>query len=666
MSAVTVAGGEWLVTAGDGSFAMGTSRGLRTRRYHGVLMHATQPPAVRRMLVTEASEQLNVDGNWVDLGVRAWSTGVTSPAGDGWLESFTVDAGIPTWIYRLPTGPLVRRLFMEREAGVTQVAWTWGGATSIALRVAVLSVERDAHGAMRAGPREPDFKLARGGANVVWPAGDGAPGPVTLHVRCPAARVTPGTGWWMSQFLGEEAARGYGATEDVYHAVDVDLTLRPGVPTMVALGACEPTRLDPVESESMQRERARSMASATTAMADPALRERLAVAADQFVVKRPGANATVNGTKGSIDGCTIMAGYPWFADWGRDTMLSIRGLLLLTGRVTVAERVLATWASFLHDGTLPNRLPDRPGEPMETNSADAPLLFVRAIGQLERHGGSGERLRVLLESVRQVIDSYREGLSIGVRVDPADGLVHASAEGLQLTWMDAKCGEWVVTPRRGKPIELAALWHHALGVASRLERRFGDNARAGACEGLAAGTRTGFGRFWNPRERRLADVLEGPDGDDWSMRPNQLFALAELDPPLLPKDVRSSALQAACASLLAGVAVRTLAPDDPRYIGRYEGDVRSRDAAYHNGTAWPFLLGPLAEALQGIEEAEWVRSARRSIARGLLAHLGSAGTGSVSEIVDGDAPHRARGCPMQAWSVASAMECLSDRTINPG
>ncbi len=663
---MTVADGEWLVTAGDGSFAMGTTRGLRTRRYHGVLMHATQPPAVRRMLVTEASEQVHGDGGWVDLGVRAWESGATCPTGDAWLESFSIEAGIPTWVYRLPAGPLVRRVYMEREAGVTQLTWTWGGAAPVALRVAVLSVERDAHGSMRAGARAPTFLLARGGANVVWPAGDGIERAVTLHLRCAGARVSPGTGWWMSQFLAEEAARGYGSNEDVYHAADVDLTLQPGAPTMLALGACEPARLDPVESEAMQRERARTLASALTTIQDPALREPLAVAADQFVTRRPGTATTRPNPALVSDGYTIMAGYPWFADWGRDTMLSIRGLLLLTGRVSIAERLLSTWASLLRDGTLPNRLPDRPGASVETNSADAPLLFVRAIGQLEHHGGSDERLRALMDSVRQVIDAYQDGLSIGVRTDPTDGLVHASADGLQLTWMDAKCGEWVVTPRRGKPIELAALWYRSLVVAGRLECRFGSTSRAESMTRLAAVTRLGMARFWDSRERRLADVLDGPDGNDWSMRPNQLFALAELDPELLPMDVRACALEALCHALLVGVAVRTLAPDDPRFVGRYEGDVRSRDAAYHNGTAWPFLLGPLAEALHGVTEADWVRSARRLLSRGLQSHLGRAGIGSISEIVDGDAPHTARGCPMQAWSVAAAIECLSDRTINPG
>ncbi|MDA0803352.1 MAG: glycogen debranching enzyme N-terminal domain-containing protein [Planctomycetota bacterium] len=656
---MTVRSNEWLVTAGDGSYAMGTTSGIRTRRYHGLLMHAVEPTAVRRLLVTEVTEQVGIGDAWLDLGVRRWRDGSTSPDGGGFLRSFTLEAGIPTWVYELPTGRLVRRVFMEREAPVTQVTWEWLGEFPAAVRVAVLCVERDAHGSMRAGARTPAFKLARGGANAVWPAEDAKGASITLHARSVSAQFSAGTGWWMGQFLGEEAARGYDATEDVFHVMDVSFTMPPGTRHMLAVGAVEPARLDPAEAEAFQRQRSQQLAGALHPGIQAPFRESLALAADQFIVRHGTPWSPVGGlVSRATPGRSIIAGYPWFASWGRDTMLSIRGLLLLTGRTPEAEALLLQWAGCLHDGVLPNRLPDRAGEEVEVNSADAALLFVRAIGQLENYGGRSEIMEALLPSVREVVRAYRDGLPIGVQVDPADGLVHAAADGLQLTWMDAKCGDLVVTPRRGKPIELSALWHRACIVLSRLERRLGNARLAEEATTLAAHVRGGMQRYWSAERGFLADVLDGPGGDDWSLRPNQLFALVELEPALFPPAVRARALATLTRQLLAGPAVRTLDPSDPRYRGRYEGDIHARDAAYHNGTAWPFLSALVVEAVGSIGDGA-VHVSAAALADMLLA------SGSVCEIVDGDAPHAARGCPMQAWSVAAAAEVLARRTIPP-
>lgn len=646
---------EWLVTAGDGSYAMGSVDLLRRRRYHGLLMRSVDGPSQRRMLVTEASEQVSVHGEWLDLGCREWASGAICPDGRSLPVAFTLDEGMPTWTWRIPNteGTLVRRVLMEREAPVTRVLWSWSGRMPIAFRVAILTVERDAHGAMQASERAPTFSLTRGGANLDWPA-CGAEPPARLHVRCAGASLRAGTGWWSGQRLSEEAARGYGSTEDVFHGADVEFTLPPRGSALLALGAVQPAGSDAEEAVANQRQRARSLAARAEDLGAEDVRQALAIAADQCVVTKPPPPGR------STPGVAILAGYPWFAEWGRDTMLSIRGLLLLCGRGDEAAAILRQWGAALHDGTLPNRLPDRAGEAVEHNSADAPLLFVRAIRQYSARTRDTSFVREMLPMVRQVIDGVVAGLPIGVREDPQDGLVAASWPGHQLTWMDAKCGEWVVTPRQGKPVEISALWHDALVAAAGWEASDGDPARARLLEAKAALTRRSFNRFWSDARGHCADVLDGPEGDDWSLRPNQLFALEASRTPLVDDE---RAARAACAvgdALCAGVGVRTLDTTDPRYRGRYEGPVEQRDAAYHNGTAWPFLLslldGALARSASGAHHRAAIRGALRT-------HLGEAGLGSVSEIVDGDAPHEPRGCPWQAWSVAAAVEIFSRDTM---
>lgn len=650
---------EWLVTAGDGSYAMGSVDLLRRRRYHGLLMRSVDGPSQRRMLVTEASEQISVHGEWIDLGCREWVSGAVSPDGRPLAPTFELDDGIPTWSWRVPhtDGTLVRRVLMEREAPVTRVLWSWSGPVPIAFRVAVLTVERDAHGAMRASGRTPTFSLARGGVNLDWPP-CGADPAARLHVRCDGASFTAGTGWWNGQRLAEEATRGYASTEDVFHGADVEFTLPARAHALLALGAVQPTPSHGVEAIARQRQRARALAERAVTLGTNDVRLTLAVAADQFVV------TTLPPPGRSTPGVAILAGYPWFAEWGRDTMLSLRGLLLLCGRVDEAAALLRQWAAALRDGALPNRLPDRAGEAVEHNSADAPLLFVRAIRHYSEHTMDSSFVREMLPAVRQVVDGVVAGLPIGVREDPQDGLVEASWAGHQLTWMDAKCGDWVVTPRRGKPVEISALWHDALVAASGWEAAVGDLARARLLAEKAALTRRSFDRFWNEARGHFADVLDGTEGDDWSLRPNQLFALEASPTPLVGDERASRAASTLMDALLAGAGVRTLDAGDSRYRGRYEGPVEQRDAAYHNGTAWPFLLSLLDGALARAPIRSDTGAGRRArIREALRAHLGEAGRGSISEILDGDAPHEPRGCPWQAWSVAAAVEVFSRDTM---
>ena len=379
-----------------------------------------------------------------------------------------------------------------------------------------------------------------------------------------------------------------------------------------------------------------------------ALVKQATLAADQFVVRRPLANGR--------DGWSIIAGYPWFADWSRDTMLSLDGLLLKTGRIAAARGVLETYARHLSGGALPNRFGDRHEAPDEFNSVDAPLLFIRAIGLVDdAQRNSNDRdawLKTMWPSVRSIAENYVRGMRHGIRVDPSDALVTAGELGLQLTWMDAKVNGRVITPRIGKPVEVNALWYDALRRIEAFARRVGDDSQPWTR--LAERVRVSFERYWNPLEECLYDVLDGPDGHDGSVRPNQILA-AGLEHIALPDEQVRAVVAKVARELLIPLGLRTLATSDRRYRGCYDGDLEKRDESYHQGTAWPWLISFFVRA--------WHRSGgaptmKAQIIDALATHLNDSGLGSVSEIIDADAPHEPRGCPAQAWSVAALVELL--------
>ncbi|MDA1008789.1 MAG: glycogen debranching enzyme N-terminal domain-containing protein [Planctomycetota bacterium] len=640
---------EWLVTNGTGSYAMGTVAGVRTRRYHGLLVWASDPPAHRMMLVSEVGDQVLFNGVWYDLSTRRWKDGTVSPAGFALISGFSIDDGMPTWTYTFGRDTLVRRILMEPARPVTLVIWEWNGTEPIALRSAVLLVHRDAHASMHAG-NAPTFSLARGGVDVEWTADE--PPSVRIRLRCPQATMREGSGWWHGQHLAEEEARGYEADEDVFHAADVELILAPGQVSTLAIGAVEPSGIAGLDALRRQRAAVKLKTSAAVDGAFHRAHRQLLLAADQFIVTR------VVDEIGEVP--AVIAGYPWFADWGRDTMLSLRGLFLTSGRLREAGQLLVAWASLLRDGLLPNRFPDQAENLVEFNSADAPLLFIRAIGQFQDAGGDRPTLLTLLPAIRSIIAAYRDGTHFGIRVDPSDGLVEASAEGVQLTWMDAKVGDLVVTPRRGKPIELSALWHHALIVAASIERLCGESSRAQEDLTLAQATAHGFARFWDESLGYFKDVLDGPTGDDATLRPNQLFALDHLE-GLVDERCARLAIESVRIHLLSGIGVRTLPPSHLGYCPSYTGDVHHRDRAYHNGTMWPFLAALLDRAL-GIRAMN--QDTRDALRVAFAEHLAEGGVGSVNEILDADEPHTPRGCPMQAWSVAAALELFGTGRIS--
>jgi 4-alpha-glucanotransferase len=377
--------------------------------------------------------------------------------------------------------------------------------------------------------------------------------------------------------------------------------------------------------------------------ADP-IAQQLACAADQFLVARPLPDDPA--------GRSVIAGYHWFNDWGRDTMISLPGLALATGRTGEAATILRTFARYLQDGLLPNNFPDSAGVIPGYNTVDATLWYVLAIRAYTEATGDDTLVADLLPTLGQIVEHHLHGTRYGIGVDPADGLLRAGEPGVQLTWMDAKVGDWVVTPRIGKPVEINALWYNVLMTLSGFLAATGDEQSAARYAGLAATTRDSFrARFRRPDCAHLADVVDGQDGDDWSLRPNQVFAFS-LPHPLLEGDEALAVLATVGRELLTSFGLRSLATGEPGYRGTYGGDQLQRDGAYHQGPVWSWLLGPFAEATYRLTGD---RDAACALLRPIGDHLRDAGLGSVSEIFEGDPPHVPKGCIAQAWGVAEVL-----------
>jgi 4-alpha-glucanotransferase len=656
---------EWLATSGFGDYALGAVNGLATRRYHGLLVGASTPPIGRRMLVPFIDEDVTVGSTRHALATRRWSDGAVDPDGHRRIAGFHLEDGIPTTVFEVGPARIERRVLMLRGPRAVAVLWTLADAPSPVELDARIFVEHRGH--HRLDPDAawlPEVRILHGEgarAEILLPENEHAPTPTTLFVAADGATLAAEGVWWRRHQLAEERARGYDALGSACHALTATVILAPGETRgiVIGLGDC-PGEGDPLREllaangldagGILARERARRQDLVERAGLASAPREirSLAVAADDFIVRRRRRDGS--------DGRSIIAGYPWFEDWGRDAMLALPGLLLATRRGDEAKLVLATFLDHLDAGLLPNRFPDeRAGA--EYHSADAPLLAIVAATEVARATGDHAWLAAELPRLLSIADGYLAGTRHGIGI-AKDGLVSAGERGLQLTWMDAKIGDLVVTPRAGKPIELSALW---LAATTRLARFIAAHAPAFAEEGarLAAAAQRAacaLPRYWNPSTQCFADLLDGPSGDDGAIRPNQLFLLA-LCAEHLPAAWRDDALATIQRELVVPLAVRTLARGAAEYRGRYEGDQRSRDLAYHNGTAWPFLLGLYLRALDasGSARAELLRT---ELLADLAARAHEGGIGSLPEIVDGDAPHTRRGCPMQAWSVGCVLEAL--------
>lgn len=639
---------EWLEADGLGGFASGTPGLVRTRRYHALLLASARPPTQRYVLVNglEVWAQ-TMTGRWA-LSAHRYGGGVgvvggiLHPDGNTRITSFTHEPW-PTWIFALGDGTRIRyEVVVPKGSPVVCLRWTLTeGAPTVTLRVRPLMSGRDYHSLQQENSSFVPEATTHEGVLQWSPYGGAIPGVWGVA----SGSYQPGLLWYRNFWYAEEAARGMEACEDLASPGEFVLKLEGGVPACLAFGATTPGAPEfPKEAPgfvngTFDRERERR----------GKLGNGLARAADAYLVRR-----------GS--GRTIVAGYPWFTDWGRDTFIAMRGLCLATGRVEEAKEIVLEWSRAVSEGMLPNRFPDA-GEAAEFNAADASLWFVVAAHELLATGKVGPLDRDKVhEAILGIVKGYQRGTRFGIRQD-SDGLLHAGAAGQQLTWMDAKIGDWVVTPRAGKPVELQALWVNALRIAGLIDPTFTRQAEA---------TQRVFEqRFWNPVRSGLFDVVDcedpevpgnapGPGGktyDDPRIRPNQLFAIGGLPFQVLSGDCARSIVELCERELWTPMGLRTLAPNEPGYRARYQGGPLERDGAYHQGTVWPWLAGAFIEA--------WVRvrgstrdakaEARAKFFEPLMANVSRLGLGHVCEVADGDAPHAPGGCPFQAWSVGESL-----------
>jgi predicted glycogen debranching enzyme len=634
---------EWLVTNGIGGFASGTIAGHLTRRYHGLLMAALKPPLGRTLLLAKLEETVEYDGIYPESGrlyelySNRWSNGTVEPDGYKYLDRFHLEGTTPVWTFAIANALLEKRVWMQPGDNTTYIQYKLVRATGpMTIDIRALVNYRDYHATTIMDDRSVDIEEVEKGLSLVLDE-DAIP----FYLLSDTAEILPQFDWYEDFLLSVEDYRGQRDIQDDHmKAGHIRQTLRLGE-SFVVVASTDP---DPnLDSEvALQQRNAYEMELLTRAdmtNADPAM-QQLILAADQFIVKRP--------TQKDANGRSIIAGYHWFSDWGRDTMIALPGLTLNTNRPEIAASILRTYAQFIDQGMIPNRFPEM-GEKPEYNTVDATLWYFEAVRAYYAATRDKEMLTELYPVLEDIIKWHKRGTRYNIHMDKTDGLIYAGEEGIQLTWMDAKIGNWVVTDRIGKPVEINALWYNALCAMAEFARELGEEDSQ--YDELAENTKRGFGRYWNETMGYLYDILDGPDGHDGKLRPNQLFAISLHHSPL-PETKRRSVVDACARHLLTAHGLRSLSPDDEDYIGQYGGDQLKRDGAYHQGTVWGWLIGPFVEAhLRVYKDPETAKSFLNPLIQELLDD----GVGSISEIFDGDPPFTPRGCIAQAWSVAEVL-----------
>lgn len=629
---------EWLETNGRGGFSSGTVAGANTRRYHALLLTARKPPSERLVFVNHLDEWVDVEGRSIPLSTNLYP-GAVHPDGYKSCAGFTADPW-PTWTYDCAGAVIQRELLCVQGRDLVIVRWRLLTNTNVAvtLRVRPMLSGRDYHATHHENIKL-DGAHSEGAQLVSWQPYHDLPAVQTFHSG--GYRHEPQ--WFRQVQFPVEQQRGLDHAEDWWSPGEFTYALRTGELGNLAFTSESVSQLD-IGAFVAEEEQRRANLDHAAPTGDP-LTHRLWLAAERYLSER-----------GSRQ--TVVAGYPWFTDWGRDTFISLPGLCLATGRHEIAWQVIESFAAHVSEGMVPNRFPDV-GEQPEYNTIDASLWFVHAIDRYLSYTSDSQRVRqTAWPAVKQIIDGYRQGTRYGIKMDQ-DGLITGGVPGVQLTWMDAKVGDWVVTPRHGKPVEIQALWIRALAISESFAMTFGDSAYAARCKADRAKAVGSFRqRFWYEEGGYLYDVIDGPEGNDASLRPNQLYALS-LNDGLISKEQATSLLRIVEGNLLTPVGLRTLSPNDHRYRPRYDGGVVDRDGTYHQGTVWPFLLGPFVTAWIKVhgKKAGALKQARTFL-EGIEAHLHDACLGQVSEIFDAEAPHHPRGCVAQAWSVAEPLRAL--------
>ncbi len=609
---------EWLEPDNQGGFASGTDMLARTRRYHALLLTATTPPTGRVVLVNGIEAWLETSSGRIFLSTQRYAPDTLYPDGATHITAFTHDPW-PAWTFALPDGTSLRQeIVVDPDAGETLLRWqlTAPGGGPYHLSVRPLLSGRDYHSLHRENASF-DFGATVRAGNVTWRPYAGLPAIAALT----NGAYTHAPEWYRDFLYTEERDRGLDCIEDLASPGTFTFDLAQGVAAMILrAGDGLSVRAAARAARLIETERARRTGEALTRAAGAYFADRDA-------------------------GQTLIAGFPWFTDWGRDTFIALRGLALGTGHTREAASILSEWAGTVSEGMLPNRFPDASGPP-EYNAVDASLWFIVAVHDLLATGAPVDSAR-LLGAIEAILTGYTAGTRFNIGAD-ADGLVRAGVPGVQLTWMDAKVGDRVITPRIGKPVEVQALWINALRIGAAASARWAELAER-AQSAFAA-------RFPDPATGGLLDVVDADHvagRTEAHVRPNQILAVGGLPFPVLEGDAARRMVDVVEARLLTPLGLRTLDPADPAYVGHYRGGPAQRDGAYHQGTAWPWLMGPFVQAWLRVrgETAAAKDEARRRFLPPLLAHLADAGLGHVSEVVDGDAPHTPGGCPFQAWSL---------------
>jgi predicted glycogen debranching enzyme len=634
---------EWLVTNGIGGFASGTVSGNLTRRYHGLLIAALQPPVGRTQLVAKLDEIARYDGADYDLATNRWASGAVEPKGYLHIESFRLDGTIPVWQFAFGDALLEKRIWMEHSENTTYVEYALvRSSLPAALELKVLVNYRDFHSSTHAGDWQMHVESVDRGLRVT--AFDGA---IPFFLLSDRASAEIRHEWHRDCFLPAERYRGLDDHEDHLLAGVFRIDLQQQQTVTIILSTSPNAKLDGAKAlrERLAHDRellsAWSPADPQAASLAPNWSRRLVLAADQFVVKRS--------LPDEPDGLSIIAGYHWFGDWGRDTMIALPGLTLTTGRFDIARKILLAFARYVDEGMLPNNFPDSGGRP-EYNTVDAALWYFEAVRQYFEATQDKSTLATLWPVLAQIINAHLNGTRYQIQADEADGLLYAGEPGVQLTWMDAKVGDWVVTPRIGKPVEVNALWYNALETMAALAPAAGKSGAPFAR--MAASVKKNFGKFWNEDAGCCYDVIDSFGiGNDGSLRPNQIFAVSLPKSPLT-NEQQKAVVDICARRLLTSYGLRSLAQNEHGYQPHYGGGPGERDGAYHQGTAWGWLMGPFVLAhLRVYGDRKAARTFLEPLGKQIVSH----GLGTLSEIFDAEPPFTPRGCIAQAWTVAEVL-----------
>lgn len=637
---------EWLVTNGLGGYASGTVAGQISRRYHGLLIVPTKPPLGRKLLLSNLEETVKYRGKSFQLYTRHMKTGDIHPKGFKNLKRFHLEGTIPVWTYAHANLILEKRIWMEHGSNTTYIQYFLRGATeTLILSIRALLNHRDHHAETKVSDWNPQINQIKNGIEIIpgfnFPA---------YYIFCDNASLKFSQEWITGFHLSTEAYRGLPDGEDLI-SVGEFMTQLTQDESITIVATTEKTASTDGDTALTRRQlyEQQILDQAGNGTEEDWV-NHLNLTADQFIVQRQGEE--------NQTGHSIIAGYPWFGDWGRDTMISLPGLTLTTGKEVQARSILLTYAQFTDRGMLPNNFPDTGDEPMY-NTVDATLWYFEALRAYFLQTGDKELLSRLFPTLDSIIEWHIKGTRHNIMVDPEDGLLYSGEKDVQLTWMDAKVDDWVVTPRIGKAVEVSALWYNALLSMVAFAEQIGKSPRSYLA--AAKKTKKGFSKFWIDDFEYCYDVVDGPQGNDASLRPNQIIAASIHHSPLKLSQQRSI-VDYCTRFLLTPFGLRSLASKsksgnpNPAYIGSYGGNRTERDAAYHQGTVWAWLMGPFLSAhLRAYNDPQRTKSFLLPMVRQLSNH----GLGSISEIFDGDPPFEARGCISQAWSVGELLRVWS-------